>query len=933
MRTLFCLLAMCALSAALALQADLVRDGAGRVTQATVETQAYRLLLDVGKGARVMSLFDKAAQVELVQKDASGLGGLLEDRPIFSDSLYLCTATRNTPQELVLRCTVSKDGVSLVKTFTFTEGRPSFGVRYEIENATQLPFKLWVRNFANPGGGPLTEADHFFLRDGGKLLDLTFPDTYYKSLDAPWAAYLDAQQRSGFFVRCDFDLLDQFYCWSHSKVTPTFEWIYRPVPPGQRTSTSLVFGLITGLAGVGNVSADGQASAEAAAAAEPRQEPKLVAIPGWKPLEELYQPTAEERARGFIAVVSGVPAPAPRLTEVQMDVGLQEAEAAPVELFGLAEQAQVRATLAGLPVGVEVEEGGWLKANGGPPPTPSLKGGGNGNAPALQPGASLQPGAAVQVERGRSRRLWLKLGPQSLPPGVTQGTLTLTTGQGQPLVLPLQLTVWNAKLPEQPVIGTQFYASVPTLSSYTLDDAAKRKFITIMDNMQALHCDNLDWGVGPHSPAAHLKTAGTGQLLSDWGKQHPNTAADKLPDLDFSYFDVWFEEPVKRHMTRFVAHVPSGNGWREASLIGAALGTKTDTPDDEQGWAVMGWYYRQLRAYAERKGFTSFWAKLDDEIPQEHIPRWLEAARKYRAAGFRPFTTNTGNIARSESLLREMNRDSDAWQVALCLSRDFMDLTRKGAVFVTRRERISAKWGRYGNGGAVDTWATKVFGPERPAEKVDQVQVFVGGQALTMRGGSGWGNKDHGVAMQYGDYIYLSCPDGGDPNAANIEVSYRLRTLQEGGEPAVKLEPTDEVWYYGGGSYKTPYEAARAYPWRVVAWNMRGYGWWTYLWWNGEDILVKYRPETNDVLLSAAWEGLRDGNEDAAYFRLAEEKLAQAGRKDELARLRGVFGRDESAVLRLGEVKREIYAWDDFIAPTYAAYNTAKREALRVLAQ
>jgi len=521
----------------------------------------------------------------------------------------------------------------------------------------------------------------------------------------------------------------------------------------------------------------------------------------------------------------------------------------------------------------------------------------------------------------------------SRPPGVTKGTLTLSSGSGQPLVLPLELTIWNATLPEQPVIGTQFYASVPTLSSYDLDEAAKRKFIVYMDNMQALHCDNLDWAVGVQSPALRLKVAGTGQLLSDWGKAHPNTAVDKLPDLDFSYFDIWTVEPVKRHMTRFVAHVPSGHGWREASLVGAALGVKDEDPNDEQSWAVMGWYYRQLRAYAERQGFTSFWAKLDDEIPQEDIPNWLRAAAFYRAAGFKPFTTNTGNIARSEALLKEMNKESDAWQVALCLSRDFMDLTRKGAAFETKREQVAGTWAQYGNGGAKDTWATKVFGDATPPEKLDQIVVFANGQALKMLGGSPWGNMQRGVSFQLGPWIYLALPDGSDPNNATIEVSYRQRTLKEGGEPAVKLEPSDEVWYYGGGKYSTPYEAARAYPWRVVAWNMRGYGWWTYLWWNAEDILVKYRPETNDLVLSGAWEGLRDGNEDAAYFRLAEEKLTKAGRRDELARLRSVFGRDEKAVLRIGERRQEIYAWDDFVNPTYAAYNAAKREALRVLAK
>ncbi len=900
------LLLATSLAPAGALEVTLTRTGAGQVSQAVVETADYRLLVDAGKGARIMSLRDKRAGVELVQSDESGLGGLFEDRPLFSGVEYNCVPTRSTNRELVLRCAVNRDGVNLVKTYTFTEGRPCFAVRYEIENTTQLPFKLWIRNFANPGGGPVTEADHGFLRNAGKLVDVPMPGTYYRALDAPWAAYVDTEKQSGYFVRCDFDLLDCFYFWNESRIIPTFEWIYQPVPPGQKASTGLVFGLIRGLAGVGNISPGGEAGPVAATEPEARQAPRFAAIPAWKPLEELYQPTAEERARGFIAVVSGVPAPAPRLGRIDVDLGRDEADAVPVEVFGLAEESRLRLSLTGslgAATSLLSEQGGWLT------PQPELV-----------------------VPRGRAGRFWLKLTSQGLSPGTYEAQVQVASATGGTLPLPVHVTVWNVKLPAQPVIGTQFYAFAPTLSAYDLDEAARKRFLVYMDNLQALHCDSFDWAVAVHQPALRLKVAGTGELLSQWGKQHPDSAVDALPHLDFGYFDLWFEEPVKRGLTRLVAHVPAGNNWREQSLIGAALGHTVTDPNSAASWQVMEWYYRELREYAARKGFTSFWAKVSDEIPQETIPGWLIAARHYRAAGWQPFTTNTGNIARSATLLAQMNQESDAWQVALCLSRDFLDLTRKGATYETRRERITSQWLRYGNGGAQDTWATAVFGPDRPAALVDQVQVWVGGQALKLRGGSGWGNKDRGVAMHYGNYLYLATPDGGDPNAATIEIGYRLRTLRQGGTPAVALEPTDELWYYGGGSYKTPYEAARAYPWRVVAFDMVGYGWWTYLWWNKEDILVKLDPQSYALTLSAAWEGLRDGNEDAAYFRLAERKLKQAGQSEALARLRKVFGYDATAVLRMGEVKREIYAWDDFLNPTVAAYNCAKREALAVLA-
>ncbi len=906
---LLCLAAMSAVTPLCALTAELEKDGVGRVLKASVETQHYRLTIDGSRGARVMSLTDKALGQDIVRADDSGLGGLFEDRPHFANLLYLGDVVEQTGQRLVVRFGVTHtDGLKLAKTYEFREEQPWFRVSYAIENPTQLPFRLWVRNFATPGGGDLTEADHAYLHQQGTLQDLAVPGGYYPALTGPWMAYLDTEKRSGFFVRCDFDLLEQFYFWSQSRVTPTFEWIYRAVPAGQKTSTSLLFGLISGLGRVGNVTPEGIPTEAEPAAVERPSAPQFAAIAGWKPLEELYEPDRTELFRGFLLITSGVSAPAPRLRALETDLGLQETDAVPLELFGLAESSTVRATVRGLPasaVRLQVETDGWLA-----------------------------DGTEATVERGKSRRLWLKLSSADLGPGEYAGEMELSSGKGPALTVPIAVKVWNARLPERPLIGTQWYAFVPTLSSYDLDEVARKRFIVYLDNLRQLRCDNLDWAVVPHQTVPHLRVRGSGETLAEWGQAHPDATVEQLPDLNWSYYDLWFEEPVKRGMTRFVAHVPSGNNWREAAVINAVFPGREVDPNSEEGWAVMLWYYRQLREYATAKGFQSFWAKLDDEIPAEHIPTWLAAARRYKAAGYRPFTTNTGGICRSERLLNEMNQESEAWQVALCLSRDFRDLTTKAAVYEPRRETLEVEWGPYTNGGAEKTWCVRepLLVGERNYEQLDEVEIRANGQALEFRGGSPWGNQEDGVFFLLGPHVYLRLPDGSDPNQAEIEISYRRRTLQPSDTPAVALEPTDEVWYYGGGKYSQPYEAARAYPWRAVAWKMRGYGYWTYLWWNGEDILVKLDPATNALTLSAAWEGLRDGNEDADYFLLAQEALRVRRDPAGLARLRAVFGEDDGAVLPMGEQRSEIYAWDDFVQPTYARYNAAKRLALRVLA-
>ncbi|MEN6304164.1 MAG: hypothetical protein ABFD96_15640, partial [Armatimonadia bacterium] len=54
---------------AYAAELTVVRGGAGQITLATVETGQYKALIDAGKGARMMSLYDKALGAEIVQKD------------------------------------------------------------------------------------------------------------------------------------------------------------------------------------------------------------------------------------------------------------------------------------------------------------------------------------------------------------------------------------------------------------------------------------------------------------------------------------------------------------------------------------------------------------------------------------------------------------------------------------------------------------------------------------------------------------------------------------------------------------------------------------------------------------------------------------------------------------------------------------------------
>ncbi|MER3405684.1 MAG: hypothetical protein C4289_11430 [Chloroflexota bacterium] len=448
----------------------------------------------------------------------------------------------------------------------------------------------------------------------------------------------------------------------------------------------------------------------------------------------------------------------------------------------------------------------------------------------------------------------------------------------------------------------------------------------LLDDLARLRSTTCDWAYPLYELVRRARIAETGELLTAaaWAGRVDLQA---LPRLDLSAFDPWVAASAARGMTRFEINVDSVNTWREQTAIREATGRDLD-PNTEDGWKVVLWLYSELRRYALSRGMESTWAKVDDEIPPEQIPTWIAGARRFQSIGYRTYTTVTGSIPRNEAWMNAMNPASDGWQTSIVTSRDFLTLTRQPLAYTTYRRKVDLRWGLYTNGGAKDTWATlQRFFPE--PELVDQIEVWANGQKMRWKGGSGWGNQERGVAMEYGGHLYISLPDGGNPNQALIEVAYRVRQPVTEGPPAVQLDKTDEVWVYGGRTmpHRDEYTHGRRYGWLTLALNVDGYGYWTYYWWQPEHRLVWYDEQTGVITHSPAYEGLRDGNEDAAYVLELKRRTGEPG-VDALAE---ALWKGAAAPLRLEERKDGPYVWDD-ISADYAAFNLAKREVLRRLA-
>jgi hypothetical protein len=144
----------------------------------------------------------------------------------------------------------------------------------------------------------------------------------------------------------------------------------------------------------------------------------------------------------------------------------------------------------------------------------------------------------------------------------------------------------------------------------------------------------------------------------------------------------------------------------------------------------------------------------------------------------------------------------------------------------------------------------------------------------------------------------------------------------------------DQLWYGDNGNYSTPYEEGRAKAWRACAIGADGYSWLSYRWSSPQGrlvCLVWYDEKAERIIHSPTWHGLRDGNEDAAYYHMIQQRLQAKGDEAGLARLAALTGNNKDAPLRMTKVNN-IPAYNDIAGPIgFHQFNQAKREVLKML--
>jgi hypothetical protein len=854
-------------SLALTSRAD-VKVSEGNGVNITMENDALKLNIAVEGGGRISSLIDKKTGKDLVTlwKSPTEDGGLLDDRNVFTAMAYSAAVTQPGGKSGIVRLTATNpNGMSMTKIIELRDGESTVEVNETFSNGTQKEARFMLRSFLLPGGGPLTEDDQYFLPVKDKPLQPLIPaNGYFEDLASPWSALWNKQSGDGFVVAAPG--INQFYFWQGSKIFPTYEWVYPNVPAGKSISVNYALRLID------NATPDWQMLSTETL--KGLHGVRFADVPNWQNEEQRYNVTDAERARGFW-LSTGDGEGKRRLPALRIDVPENQSRSVYIGINALKDFADSD---------LQVQQNNIPKNL----LTTSWQVSGSDFIKVL----SFEGSRKVDLKNGTDGQLWLTLNGGSKPSD-NKGEIAISLN-GQKVLLPIEVKVWPVNVPNiQPFHLRGYGTLTPMTGGYDITPETLKMTETLFKAYHEIGGDVLDWSVSWPNMDRNLKIAGTDQTVTAWRKLHLKEFETKVPadwpKVDFSYYDPWVELAKQYGVTRVASYM----GFQPRNM----------TPAEED------WMLVNLKTYLQDQGLQGFFCKIADEISPENIPDYIVAAKRARADGWRPFTTVTGLIARTASDINQINPYLDEWQLGYGSTEFFKNITTQPYALETKTTAVPNQWGKYGNGGAKSTFGQKLFGTlikSDPAE-TENIGVFQDGKPLQRIGGSPWGNQLPGAFVAgISDYLYVSPFEGTDINTAKITLQYQVRVPAKTGEPLAKIDPTDEVWFYGGGSrtYKNSYGAAAAYPLKALQGNYGGYGLYAFYRWNVDKILF-YDKDTEQVSFSPAYLGYKDGWDDACLMAWLRDS-----KKIPLSQF---FAESPNAPLRIGDVQSEVYRWKSIV--------------------
>ncbi|MCX7599954.1 MAG: hypothetical protein N2512_13965, partial [Armatimonadetes bacterium] len=374
-------------------------------------------------------------------------------------------------------------------------------------------------------------------------------------------------------------------------------------------------------------------------------------------------------------------------------------------------------------------------------------------------------------------RLWVRIDAGKLAAGSHEGRVVVRSAAQETHAL-LRARVWPCSMPKEPNFEFEpYYPSVFWLAGGY--DPRPENLARLEAHLRVLAdlgttCNT--WLFNAWELVPYTKVAGTGQPLAEAAAAAPGTiGVTAKPQLDFSALRPFVELPLRYGLRRLSTYYGVDADWAVVESARAISGQPfpADSPEARQ---ILIYFFSELARFWESHGYRPVYCKISDEIGPEFVEEYIRRAKEVRAAGLRPYTTITSWLPLSPELLEKMNPWCDQWQVGAGYMRQFRALTGGGFAVRACEKLLTGPWGPYTNGDAQETWAQEGVFPDRPEHPIMSPTLTVDGKPLTLIGGP-WGNRTRGIWATWANAVYLSLPDGSDPNAGQHKIVLRYFEL------------------------------------------------------------------------------------------------------------------------------------------------------------
>jgi len=221
-------------------------------------------------GGRIGAFIYKPTGKNLVFWDLSpaseggGLGGALDDR-WSTFAAYDMQVINDTPEAASIALRWDNGTIECSKVLTLRGGGPQLQVDYEFVNNGQKnldEYEIMIRNFFTPSGAAVSPQDKYVIPTAlavrtfsFKTLQPAYPEIsskkFVSSLGAPWQSLLSTSDKTALSIVHQDDNLKWLYWWTGDGADyPTYEWVYKGIPAGQKTRARFWMTVAPGVDGV-----------------------------------------------------------------------------------------------------------------------------------------------------------------------------------------------------------------------------------------------------------------------------------------------------------------------------------------------------------------------------------------------------------------------------------------------------------------------------------------------------------------------------------------------------------------------------------------------------------------------------------------------------------------------------------------------------------